>query len=85
MIILQGHVLWLLDPQLAGHAQMHSQPILTSIAEPKYHLFTEGFGIEKPLTAQAPTKFHRIYAPKDTRSPVAQNDLQDFRATPDFP
>jgi hypothetical protein len=37
------------------------------------------------LPGQAPNQFLWIYAPKDTRLSIAQNDFQDFHASPDLP
>src|SRR5260221_791678 len=78
MVIFEERVLWLYSPESAAHAQMQSQPILAPIAESKYHLLAQRFRIQQPSAGQGSNEFLWIYAPKDARRSVAQNDFQDF-------
>jgi hypothetical protein len=81
MVIFQERVLWLFNPEFAGHAQMQSQPILAPIAESKYHLLAQPFRIEQPLAGQRSNEFLWIYAPKEARLSVAKNYFQDYCAS----
>jgi hypothetical protein len=54
---------------------MQSQPELTAIAESKDHLLAQRFRIGQPLPGQVPNQFLWMYAPKDTRLSIAQNDF----------
>src|SRR5258708_20958396 len=85
MVIFQERVLWLFNPEFAGHAQMQSQPMLAPIAESKYHLLAQRFRIQQPLAGQGSNEFLWIYAPKDARRSVAQNHFQDFLTSSDLP
>jgi hypothetical protein len=75
----------LFNPKVAGHTQMQSQPKLTAIAESKDHLLAQRFRIGQPLPGQASNQFLWIYAAKDARLSIAQNDFQDFRTSADLP
>jgi hypothetical protein len=59
--------------------------MLAPIAESKYHLLAQRFRIQQPLAGQGSNEFLWIYAPKDARRSVAQNDFQDFLTSSDRP